>query len=79
MITIKARFDGHAFVPESPVDLPPGCEVEISLTPLTAPTSTDKPLAALAQIAYLYPDNPDYPPDFAAQHDHYLYGLPKRP
>lgn len=76
MLTVKARFDGRAFVPEGPVDLPAGCEVELSLRPLPAP---DKPLAALAEVAYLFPDNPDSPPDLAAQHDHYLYGLPKRP
>jgi hypothetical protein len=76
MITLRATFDGRAFVPEGPVDLPAGCTVEISLVPLTSP---EKPLAALAEIASLFPDNPDSPADLAAQHDHYLYGLPKRP
>jgi hypothetical protein len=79
MITVKARFDGRVLVPHSPLNLPAGCEVEISLTPPAPPVSPERPLTALAEIAYLFPDNPDYPPDAAAQHDHYLYGLPKRP
>lgn len=79
MITFKAHFDGRAFIPHSPVDLPVGCEVEIALTPPTTPGPVERPLAALAEIAYLFPDTPDSPPDLAAQHDHYLYGTPKRP
>jgi hypothetical protein len=79
MMTVKARFDGRVFIPHSPVDLPAGCEVEIALTPPTLPASAEGSLAALAELAYLFPDNPDDPPDLAAQHDHYLYGIPKRP
>ena len=33
----------------------------------------------LLEIAYNYPVNPDSPRDGAAQHDHYLYGMPKMP
>jgi hypothetical protein len=32
----------------------------------------------LAALAGEHPDNPDLPADLAAQHDHYLYGTPKR-
>ena len=79
MRTIKARFDGRVFVPEQAVDLPAGSVLELSLT-LVAPTpSSPRPLAALAEIAEMFPDNPDLPTDLAAQHDHYLYGTPKRP
>jgi len=79
MITLKARFDGHVLVPQSPLRLPAGCEVEISLTPLTPTASAERPLTALAEVAQLFPDSADYPADATAQHDHYLYGLPKRP
>jgi hypothetical protein len=77
MVTLKARFDGRVFVPEEPVDLPAGCELEISITslPEQARSST---LRQLAEIAEQYPPNPDLPTDLAAQHDHYLYGTPKR-
>jgi hypothetical protein len=36
------------------------------------------PLAKLAAIAAAHPENPDLPADLAEQHDHYLYGTPKR-
>jgi predicted DNA-binding antitoxin AbrB/MazE fold protein len=36
-------------------------------------------LAKLLEVLDQMPDNPDWPPDGAAQHDHYLYGMPKRP
>jgi hypothetical protein len=37
MSTIKARFDGHVFVPQEPVDLPVGWELEIALPSDQAP------------------------------------------
>ena len=77
MLTVKARFDGRVFIPEGPVDLPVGSVLEI---PLPNSDSTDsKPLLALAELAEQFPSDPEWPPDAAAQHDHYLYGTPKRP
>lgn len=77
MITVKARYDGKVFIPQTPVDLPAGCELEISIRPL--PNGAPSTLAQLADIANQFPENPDLPTDLAAQHDHYLYGTPKRP
>ena len=78
MATIKARFDGRVFVPEGPVDLPVGYELEI---PLDGVTGEARPgagvLELLAQLDQL-PVNEEWPADGAAQHDHYLYGLPRR-
>ena len=79
MITLKARFDGHVFVPEKPVDLPVGCELEISISAAVTPPSSPTIMSQLADIARQFPENPDLPEDLAAQHDHYLYGTPKRP
>ena len=79
MITVKARFDGRVFIPEEPVDLPAETVLEIAFAAPTSRESAPAPLAALAEIAYLFPANPDLPTDLAAQHDHYLYGTPKRP
>jgi hypothetical protein len=77
MITVKAHFDGRVFIPDEPVDLPAGCNLEISIS---APTS--KPgqsgLAKLAEIARQFPEDPELPTDLAEQHDHYLYGTPKK-
>jgi hypothetical protein len=78
VITVKARFDGRVFVPQVPIELPAGSEVDLQIT--TAPAlSPRRTLAELAEIARQFPVNPDLPTDLAAQHDHYLSGTPKRP
>lgn len=79
MTIVKARFDGRVFVPEGPVNLPAGAVVRISVLEAEPPASEDKPLAALAELLEKFPSDPNWPPDAAAQHDHYLYGTPKRP
>jgi hypothetical protein len=38
----------------------------------------DRPLLELARAARRFPDDPNWPRDGAAEHDHYLYGTPKR-
>jgi hypothetical protein len=79
MITITARFDGRVFVPTEPLDLPPGYELEITI-PSPPPAQPEQPtLLALAELMKQFPENPDWPPDGAVQHDHYLYGTPKKP
>ena len=77
MSTVKARFDGHVFVPSEPVNLPVGCELEIPL-PLS-PSKKDVSVAQLAELLEGFPENPQWPADGAAQHDHYLFGTPKKP
>jgi hypothetical protein len=79
MITVKARFDGRVFIPADPVDLPTDCELEISIAPLPPQPSAPSTLSQLADLARQFPVNPDLPEDLAAQHDHYLYGTPRRP
>src|SRR5437764_11273005 len=79
MITVKARFDGRVFIPEQPVDLPAETIVEILITPPTSSPCVGPPLAELAERMKQFPDDTDMPTDAAAQHDHYLYGTPKRP
>jgi hypothetical protein len=70
-VTISAHFDGTVIVPDEPVQLPVGQPLRVSVeVPDTAP-----PFADLLQFAA---DLPDAPPDLAAQHDHYLYGSPKK-
>jgi hypothetical protein len=76
MNTIKARFDGRVFVPEMPVDLPVGCELEIVLPEPPANSSAANALVELAQLLDGYPENPNWPANGAAEHDHYLYGTP---
>jgi hypothetical protein len=79
MKTVRARFDGHVLVPEEPVVLPIGPILELHYEPveLTADECA-RANADLADFAEQLPSNPDAPVDGAEQHDHYLYGTPKR-
>lgn len=79
MRTVKARFDGRVFVPEQPVNLPVGYVLEVPIAEPPAPDGHQPPLAELAGQLEQLPENPDWPADGAAQHDHYLYGTPKEP
>jgi hypothetical protein len=79
MSTVKPGFDVRVFVPEQPLDLPIGYVVEISLPSPPPPHSEELPLMRLVEILEAFPSDPDMPTDAAAQHDHYLYGTPKRP
>ena len=73
MTEIKAHFDGRVFVPDEPVNLP----VNQPLHLLVA-AAGGSPMMALLKTLDAMPDNPSAPADLAAQHDHYLHGLPKR-
>jgi hypothetical protein len=75
MATLKAHFDGKALIPDEPVDLPLNCALEIQVKPIKNGGGS---LAELARQLEKLPMNPDWPTDGAAQHDHYLYGTPKR-
>ena len=79
MYTVKARYDGRVFIPDQPVDLPVGFVLDISIEPPSPPEAKPiQPLTQLLEELEHLPENPDWPPDGAAQHDHYLYGTPKR-
>jgi predicted DNA-binding antitoxin AbrB/MazE fold protein len=78
MIQLELTFDGHVFVPRQPVDLPAGYKVTVSVVPTTHDAS-EKSLLDLLRLADKFPRDPNAPTDRAAQHDHYLYGTPKRP
>lgn len=81
MVAIKGHFDGKVFVPDEPVDLPRGqavvLHVEPALTEADAPPATNGETAwdVLSRLAGTISG----PPDWAAQHDHYIHGTPKRP
>ncbi|MBM4050318.1 MAG: hypothetical protein FJ279_34920 [Planctomycetes bacterium] len=70
--TIKAHFDGKVIVPDEPVQLPAGQTLRVKVE--IAETAPARFGDLLRFAAYL----PDAPRDLAAQHDHYLYGSPKR-
>jgi hypothetical protein len=78
MTTLIAHFDGRVLVPEEPASLPTDCLLEVHVSPLKDGKGGRRPLKALAALAKQFPANPDSPGDAAAQHDHYLYGTPKK-
>jgi hypothetical protein len=78
MITVKVQFDGRVFVPQTPVDLPVGTVLEIPIQGAVASPGADRPLIALLEALDRLPQNPDWPADGAMEHDHYLYGTPKK-
>jgi len=81
MTTIQAVYENGVFRPTTPIELPESCQVEITFRSTVAGQasvpSDRRPLSRLAEIAKDSPENPSLPCDLAAQHDHYLYGLPK--
>lgn len=76
-MTIQAIYENGVFRPTEPVELPDKSEVEISIQSVK-PGGAHPGLAPLLDIARKFPGNPNAPTDRAAQHDHYLYGTPKR-
>ena len=78
MTVLKAHFDGKVLVPDEPVNLPTDCVLEVRVEPVREIPSSADSLQRLVEIAKRFPVT-DGPADGAAQHDHYLYGLPKRP
>lgn len=74
--TVNAMFDGEVLRPEEALDLEPNglyrltIEEQVPVRRTTGPGVLDDVVALAADL--------DLPPDFAEQHDHYLYGTPKQ-
>jgi hypothetical protein len=77
MTVLKAHFDGKVLVPNEPVNLPTDCDLEVYVEPLRKPAAKGNSLRQLVEVAKRFPVT-EGPADGAAQHDHYLYGVPKR-
>ena len=79
MIDFNAHFDGKVIVPEQTVDLPRdrSLVVHIEACADTDPAAEAAPQSALQWLAENAVDD-ELPRDLSAQHDHYLYGTPKR-
>jgi hypothetical protein len=79
MIDFNAHFDGKVIVPEQAVDLPrdQSFVVHVEAFAGTSPAVENSPQPALQWLAENAVDD-QLPIDLSAQHDHYLYGTPKR-
>lgn len=69
--SITAHYDGKVLVPDEAVELPVG-------RPLRVRIEVAEASPRFADLLTLAADLPDAPSDLAEQHDHYLYGTPKR-
>ena len=77
--TIHATFDGEVFHPEGPVDLPVNGHYVLTVEPLGEDQAEgeedgEKDLADYIVSLAVHTGIPD----LAHEHDHYLYGTPKR-
>ena len=71
--TITAVFDGNVLRPEAPVDLEPNQRYRLTIEPAVSGESTGDVWDALERLASTI----DAPSDWSAEHNHYLYGVPK--
>lgn len=70
--SIHAEYNGSVIVPDEPLALLPGQRLRLEIETIEA----DEP--RFAELLELDADISDAPSDLASQHDHYLYGTPKR-
>jgi AF2212-like protein len=77
-MTIDAIFENGVFRPLEDIQLSEKSKVRLTIES-AQPLVGHPGLMPLLEIARKYPRNPSAPTDGAAQHDHYLYGTPKRP
>lgn len=86
-MTYRGRVKNGVVVPEAGVNLPEGAEVSIDVAPEVSaarPAAAGEGEAAPAKSTLydryksIIGSVKDLPPDFAANHDHYIHGQPKR-
>jgi len=70
-MTLEGRVENGAIVLEPPAPLPEGARVRIEILARPEPTLFDR-------IGHLAGKAKHLPPDAAEEHDHYLYGTPKK-
>lgn len=69
---VFAKFQQSVIIPDEPLDFPKGQRLRVEVEPIEG----EQP--GFADLLALEADIPDAPSDLASQHDHYLYGTPKR-
>ncbi|CAG0966973.1 hypothetical protein PHYC_01037 [Phycisphaerales bacterium] len=70
------KYHNGKIVPETDLRLPEGSRVRIEPIPEAGPAPQESdPFDTLGDQPV---DDPSLPADLAAEHDHYIYGTPKR-
>jgi hypothetical protein len=75
MIALKAHYDGKVIIPDEPVNLP---KDEALVVHIEVAGDGKKGRSVLEWMDQLEVDDASLPADLAHQHDHYLYGTPKK-
>ena len=80
MFQFTAHSDGRVIVPDEPVDIPEGQKLRVTIVPIADDKDEAQGRSRWFETALeLSAQMPsDLPTDLAEQHDHYLYGSPKR-
>jgi hypothetical protein len=78
-MVFHGRVIGGAVVIDPPGALPEGAEVQVHVVgPPPATTGEPEIPSLYDRFKDIIGQAKDLPPDFAAQHDHYIHGTPKR-
>jgi hypothetical protein len=72
--TITAVFDGTVLRPETPAGLTPNARYVLTVEPASTAQEVRDAWDALDELS----GTVDAPADWSREHDHYLYGVPKR-
>jgi hypothetical protein len=77
MVAIRGHFDGKVFVPDEPVDLPRNQSVILHVQLAEASSSAPNSEGLWTSLKK-YEGSIEGPSDWSSEHDHYLYGTPKK-
>jgi hypothetical protein len=72
--TVTVIFDGQVLRPESPISLEPNQRYVVTIQTEPAAKQVDDGWDAISNLV----GSVEAPTDWAAEHDHYLYGTPKQ-
>ena len=74
-MTVQGTLNNGTIVLDGPLALPDGTRVEVDVKPVEEKTPAQPTLLGLLELAGKLDD---MPADFAAEHDHYIHGTPRR-
>jgi hypothetical protein len=76
-MTVNAHFDGKVIVPDEPLNLAPNQALIVQIEAVGGAGGVTNE-SALEWLVANASETDDLPTDLAEQHDHYLYGLPRK-
>ena len=74
MTSVRVRYDGIAFHPEEKIELEANTSYIIQIISQEKQSSDKNAWELLEEMAGTY----EAPEDWSSEHDHYLYGTPKK-